>query len=211
MANKAPVKHTRGSRREKITKAGSTVFITVAIAAVVVMFSIVSIRFLWNQKRYNDRVITAKTEARDAINSNIENLEALSEQFADLKEGNPSAETILHALPPNYDYAALATSINFLTRNAGVSFQGSIGQDESAAAIKSAHVSTPVEIPVVIEVTGSYNEVSSFIEDLENSIRPFHILGVDYSGTNSNLTANINTVTYYQPVRSLDVVKEELK
>lgn len=200
------------SRRQKIVKAGSVVFIAVAVSSVLVMFSLISLRFLWERKSYNDRVIKAKTTARDQINTNLTNLDKLSEQFSAL-EGSASTntKTILHAMPPTYDYPALATTIESLAQLSGVQFTGTVGLDNSSSAVLQAPISQPVEIPLSLEVTGSYANIVNFINNAERSIRPIKIEVVNLAGTNSTLKATIEAKTYYQPARSLDVSKSEVK
>jgi len=200
------------SRREKIAQAGSTVFVAVAVAAVIVMFSAVSLRFLWEQKTYNDRVNQKKSQARDQLNTNLANLDKLSGQFAGLEtSASTNSKTILHALPPVYDYAGLATSVESLAQRSGVTSSGSVGQDISATAVKNSSISQPQEVPVAIEVTGSYDAVRSFVQNLEKSIRPFNVTAIQLSGSNGNLKAQITATTYYQPLRNLDVTKEQIK
>lgn len=201
------------SRRDKITKAGSTVFIAVAIASVIVAFSAVSLRFLLERKAYNDRVIAAKTSARDSIKSNLSNLSSLSKQFTvlDKSDSAVNSKVILHALPPTYDYAALATSMQFLANRSGVTFTGGVGTDSSASAITSAETSTPQQIPLSLTVEGDYDAIVTYMQNLENSIRPIQVTAVTYTGTNEDLKATITAVTYYQPARSLEVTKSEVK
>ncbi len=200
------------SRRDKIAKAGSTVFVAVAIASVVVVFSAVSMRFLWQRKAYNDRVIKAKSVARDDIKTNLDNINKLTQQFPSLENSaSTDSKTILHALPPTYDYAALATSMQFLADQSGVSFTGGVGADNSASAINSADTSTPQEIPLSLTVEGSYDSIVKYINNLENSIRPIDVTAVTYSGTNTDLKATVTATTYYQPARTLNVSKSEVK
>lgn len=200
------------SKREQLKKSGSTVFIAVAVSAVIVMFSLISIRFLWDKKNYNDRVISAKTKARNDIETNLENLEKLTEQFAQLDtSATTNSSTILHALPPVYDYASLTTSLNSLAVSSGVKFNGSSGQDSSADAVISSPVSKPVEIPITVQVTGSYEAIKKFVGNLERSIRPIQVTNVSFSGTNDNIQAQIQATTYYQPARSFDVTKTEVR
>lgn len=205
-------KKAKVSKREQVRRAGSTVFAAVAIAAAVVMFSAISIRFLWNKKQYNDRVITAKTQARDDVEANITNVEKLADQFSELdSSATTNATTILHALPPVYDYASLVTSLNAIAVTSGVKFNGSSGQDSSADAILSSPVSTPIEIPITMQVTGSYGAIKTFMTNLERSIRPIQVSSVNYSGSNASVEAQIQAVTYYQPARSFDFTKTEVR
>ena len=200
------------SRREQVKKAGSTVFIAVAIAAVIVMFSFMSIKFLWERKTYNDRVITAKTKARDDIRNNLTNLDKLAEQFPSLDaSASTNSKVILHALPPVYDYAALASSIDSLAVISGVSSDTSVGEDLSASSLSTASTSSPVEIPISLEVKGNYASVRKYIENLERSIRPINVTNVAYTGTNASLTLTLQAVTYYQPSRSLDVLRSPIQ
>lgn len=201
-----------GSKREKISKANSTVFIAVAIASVVVMFSLISIKFLWTRMGYNSRVITAKSESRDRLQENNKNIDTLIEEFDSL-EASPvtNSKTILHALPPVYDYPALATYMESLALQSGVELPGSVGQDLSAGAVKSSINSSPVEIPLSIEVGGPYDSIVKFIQNTEFSIRPIHIKNVEYSGTSERIKAVITATTYYQPTRDLGVGQKEVR
>jgi Tfp pilus assembly protein PilO len=200
------------SKRDQVNRAGSTVFIVVAIASVVVMFSLISMRFLWEKKSYNDRVIKAKTKARDDIATNLENLDKLSEQFPELNSSETTnSKTILHALPPTYDYAALASSIDYLATLSGVQSNTSIGEDISASAVASAPVSQPVDLPITMQVSGTYENIRQYVINLERSIRPITINLVTYSGDNSSLQATIQATTYYQPARSLDVLRSAVR
>lgn len=200
------------SRRAQIKKAGGVVFIVAAFASVIVVFCIISMKFLWEKKSYNDRVIGAKTKARDDITTNVESLSRLSEQFPQLESSaSTNSKTILHALPPTYDYAALASSVDYLSTISGVTSDTSIGTDISASAAKNATTSSPVELPLTLQVKGNYESIRRYITNLERSIRPIHVKNVTYTGTNNTLTAGISAVTYYQPARSLDVEKKEVQ
>ncbi len=200
------------SRREQVKKAGSTVFIVTAIAAVIVMFSLMSLRFLWEKKSYNDRVINAKTKARDDIRDNLSSLDKLAEQYPQLdSSASTNAATILHALPPVYDYAALVTSLDGLASRSSVTATGSGGTDGSETAVKTANESKPVVIPITLQATGNYAAIREYISNLERSIRPIHIKNIALTGSSSNLKASITAATYYQPARSLDVLRSEIR
>ncbi len=200
------------SKRQKISQANSTVFIAVTIASVLVMFSLISIRFLWQKKSYNDRVIGAKNSANSQIEKNSANLDKLASQFPELqKRATNNDKTILHALPPTYDYAALVTSMEFLAQQSGVKLASGIGEDESATAIKSQNTSVPIEVKLNLTASGSYDGIVRYVNNLEKSIRPIIVTSIDFSGNNSDLQATISAKTYYQPARTLDANKEVVK
>jgi Tfp pilus assembly protein PilO len=200
------------NKREMISRANSTVFIAVTISAVIVVFCLISLRFLWQKKAYNDRVISAKTKARKQIEDNGIAIDKLSEQFPDFQHrATNNDKTILHALPPAYDYAALVTSMEFLANQAGVKLDSGIGEDISASAVKEQNVSVPQEITLNLSVSGRYENIVKYIDVIEKSIRPVIITTVDFSGGNSEIKATIMAKTYYQPARTLDVSKEVIK
>lgn len=200
------------TKREKISKANSTVFVAVAVASVIVMFSVISMKFLWSQLSYNSRVISAKTEARDQVQTNLQNFDQLSSEYTALdSNAATNSKTILHALPPVYDYAGIATYMESLAQLSGVTLPGSVGEDISASAEKTAIVSEPVEVPMTFEVNGPYDNIVQFIRNTEYSIRPIHITSVEYSGTSDRLKAVVSATTYYQPARDLGVGKREVK
>ncbi len=200
------------SKREQVVKAGLTVLIVVAVSSVIVMFSVMSMRFLWQQKSYNSRVIKTKTEARDQLTTNLKNIDKLSQQFGELNSSETTnSKTILHALPPVYDYAALASSIDSLASLSGVSSDTNIGEDTSSSALNFATTSQPVEIPLNLNIKGSYDAIRTYIDNLERSIRPIQIQALTYTGTNSDLQILIEAKTYYQPARALDVERIKLQ
>lgn len=200
------------SKRDKISQANSTVFIAVAISAVLVMFCLISVRFLLQKKAYNDRVIGAKTSARKQIEDNLSSLDQLNSQYPTLQNrATNNTKTILHALPPSYDYAALVTSMEFLAKQSGVQLASGIGQDESASAVKEQNVSSPKEIVLNLSVSGSYESIVKYVNNLEASIRPVLVTSIDFNGSSSDLKATIAAKTFYQPARTLEVSKEVVK
>lgn len=202
----------KDSKRDRIDKANSTVFIAVAIAAVIIVFCVVSIRFLWMQRQYNSRVIAEKTTSRDILTVNVESLENLAKQLPELNKNPISNESaILHALPPNYDYAGLVSSVNFLARESSVTLVGGIGEDQSPTAESTSSSPTSVDIPLAITVKGKPNNIKKFLETLERSTRPFRVTALDISGSNRELTAVITATTYYQPAVDLEVPTEEIR
>ena len=168
--------------------------------------------FCGSKKSYNSRVIKTKTEARDQLTTNLKNIDKLSQQFGELNSSETTnSKTILHALPPVYDYAALASSIDSLASLSGVSSDTNIGEDTSSSALNFATTSQPVEIPLNLNIKGSYDAIRTYIDNLERSIRPIQIQALTYTGTNSDLQILIEAKTYYQPARSLDVERIKLQ
>lgn len=193
------------TKRQAIDKAKSTVFTTMVIASIVISLSVVAIKFMWDLRGYNSRVIAAKEEARDILQQNVENSAQLRSNFVLFEEGDITSQDVLDALPSKYDFAALITSIDSLAKRNGLVLESFNGDDLSAEAIQEATQPTPVAMPFSISIIGEYEDLQDFMETLQRSIRPFTVEGLEISGSDDSITADIALSTYYQPQASTEV------
>jgi hypothetical protein len=115
-------------------------------------------------------------------------------------DGN-NAQVILDALPSQYDFPALVTSMNALLSNQqGATIQSISGSDEVLSQPTSgSSTSSPVIMPFTVAVSGTYQGIQNVVNALQNSIRPLQIQTFSLTGNQSNLTSSIALQTYYQP------------
>lgn len=198
-------------KRQAIEKAKSTVLATVVIASIVVSFSIVALNFLWNIRGYNTRVLGEKKVAKDTLVQNVANAEELKAKFEVFENGDVKSNDVLDALPSKYDFAALITSIDGLAKRSGMALDGFVGTDESESAEQKAVNPVPVEIPFSISVIGKYDDLKTFIDNLDKSIRPMQINSIAISGNDDNIKADISLTTYYQPQADINVEMKEIQ
>jgi len=212
-----------GGKRDLIEKAGSSIFISVAIASVVLAFSIVSIKYMVSQMQYNSRVHAAKEIARDTLESNLARASKLEASYLSLDAASPlipartivqddetttvkkNSAIVLDALPRRYDFPALRTSVDVLATLSGVSVSGFRGDDFESEAIASLPNPEPQEIVFGVTIEGNYNAVNQFVENLENTIRPMKVTKMRLTGSDSFIVATLDVVTYYQPSVDLTV------
>lgn len=203
-----------GGKRQLIEKANTKMFAVVAAASVVVAFSIVAINFMWDQASYNDRVHTEKEAARDTLESNIASATSLREDLIELNEqddiikgqdGKSNTAVVLDALPRKYDFPALRTSIDKLTKISGVKLLGFNGSDNESDAIQTMIDPVPEPIEFSMSVEGDYDAINQFYQDIENTIRPLQITKLAMSGKDSNMTLALNVITYYQPSVNVEI------
>lgn len=193
------------TKRQLIKKSNTTVVISMAVAAFVVSFSLVTVNFLWGLSQHNRRVIAEKNKADTVLKQNVENITAIKASFNVLEAGDVKSDTILDALPSKYDFPALATSMEQLVQRSGLTLDAFTGDDLEEAAIQSETDPTPIEIEFALSVSGSYSDIQKLVENLERTIRPMKITSLELKGNDSSMTATIRIVTYYQPATSLDV------
>ena len=217
------------TKRALITKANSTIVIATAVAAFVVIFSLVAGKALLGQAAYQNRVIDAKKKALAQLNSDLDarnTLVASYRTFVNTSQnvlgGVPdgkgdqdgdNAKIILDALPSKYDFPALATSLEKLIKSQNLQIGGITGTDQELTE-RNNNTSTdpkPIVMPFQVQVSGSYESIQNLIKVFERSIRPFDVLKVDLSGDQGSMTASIDAQTYYQPEKSLKIKSEVVK
>lgn len=208
-------------KRQQIEVAGRVMFIWIAIAAVAVSFCVATGQYLFSRWVHNNKVIAAKNEASDTLSKNIvnskelkQNVDALvaSQPLASVKtnEADQNAKSVLDALPTTFDSAALGTSLQQAILNrSGVAIENlTVPQDVPAEQLLA---STPQEMQFSFVISGSYSQIQSAILDIERTIRPFKILTMNLTGSDTNLRASVEAATYYQPAKTVTLGEEVIR
>ena len=216
------------AKRIQINKANTTMVAVVAISAFIVAFSFVASRALWIRRSYQNRVSAAKEQASDQLAANIaaaDELKTAYQAFVSTPENviggsssgtgerdGDNAKIILDALPSKYDFPALATSMENILKNKNYKIENISGSDdEIAQAAAEGLDSVPVEMPFEISATGDFKSIEDLMSILQRSIRPIRVQTVELTGNNSELTATVNAVTYYQPEKTLNIKTKVVK
>lgn len=225
MANAAP-----STKRALIDKANTRIVVYVSVAAFILVFSLVATKTLISQAAYQNRVISAKRVAVDQLKSDISASSQLQTSYnafvstsqnaiggnpngSGLQDGN-NAKIVLDALPSNYDFPGLTTSLEkLLTAQSGVSINSISGTDEEATQGTNLSSSNPQPqpIPFSVTVTGDYGGLQGVINTFERSIRPIQVQTLSLSGTGNNISMTVTAQTYFQPAKSLNINKKEIK
>lgn len=216
-------------KRVQINKANTTMVVATAIAAFLLTFSLIAGRALLNKRSYQAKVISAKEKAvnqlRDnitATNSLVNSYKAFVSTSSNVLGGNPAgtgdkdgdnAKIVLDALPSQYDFPALASSLEKLMTDNGFKINAIGGTDDEVAQQGKQSSATPetVEMPFEFSATTDINGSKNLFALMQRSIRPLKVKTVDISGSNSNLTVDITGISYYQPEKSLDIEMKVVK
>lgn len=223
-------KITLSTKRLQISKANYTVVIAISAATFVTVFSLVAMKGLLQQRSYQQNVISQREKARDQINANIAAVDKLRksyQQFVESPENiiggasvgtgdkdGDNARIILDALPGQYDFPALTTSIEKLMSDSGVKLSSLTGTDDELqqSTNKESATPEPVEMPFSLSVGSNYTGVKSVIDVFERSIRPFSITKLQVaSGNGDDISLTISGKTYYQPAKNLNIKSEVVK
>ncbi|MDZ7744370.1 MAG: hypothetical protein U5K77_01270 [Candidatus Saccharibacteria bacterium] len=210
-------------KRVQISKANAAMLTVVIVASIVTVFSIVGSFALFDQQSYQSEIITEKTKARDQLLKNIEEVEELLASYkvfvespeniisgsstSNTARGGDNAKIILDALPSTYDFPALTASVEKMLRNGGVAINSISGVDDELAHqdVEGQTNPSPIEMPFEFSVSANYETVKQLIDDIDRSIRPFHITQLTISGEQNDIELLLKAKTYYQPGKSLTI------
>lgn len=223
-------------QRALIDKANKTVVTLAAIAAIIVTFSLVASKALWDQRSFQAEVIDKKKTAldqlkanKDAVDSLVNSYSVFIQQQPNAIEGNSqgngerdgdNARIVLDSLPSQRDIPALASSIEKIINKQGLqaSSIGVSGDEPGVEAIdegeevEDATVAEVSEIPFEFRVETSFSASQQLFEALQHSIRPIRIVEFSLEGSGgSAILATIKATTYFKPAQSLDVSTETIQ
>lgn len=218
------------TKRVLIDKTNKSLVIFTAVAAFLVIFSLVASKALFSQLTYQNRVIDEKHITVARLRSNLEagkKLETSYKAFtgtttnviggdangAGERDGN-NAKIVLDALPSTYDFPALATSLEkLMTSVNGLTITGITGTDDQIAQSANSSAGTPqaIPIPFTVAVSGNYQAIQEMVSKFEKSIRPIQIQTMTLSGEQANLTLFVNAQTFYQPAKELTIGSKVVK
>ena len=222
-------KVTSSTKRSLIGKANSTIVLVTGIAAFLVIFCLVASKTLLSQMGYQNRIMNAKKTAVSQLKTNLEARNSLVSSYAafvntpqNVIGGDPhgsgaqdgdNAKLVLDALPSQYDFPALATSLEKMITSQNLQISSISGTDEELqqGAVSASGDPQPVSMPFQVSVSGSYDNVMNLISLFNKSIRPFQILTVELSGNQSNMTATISAQTFFQPEKDFKISTEVIK
>jgi hypothetical protein len=216
-------------KRVQINKANTTMVAAIALAAFALTFTLVAGRALLSKRAYQSRVIAGKELAVKQLQANIKASNSLADSYKvfvgsseNVLGGNPkgtgdkdgdNAKVTLDALPSQYDFPALTSSLEKIMTGNGFKVKSITGSDDEIAQQKAPESSKPQVVPIPFQVsldtdaTGAKN----ILTILERSIRPINVQQVTLTGSNSSLQMTIDGQTYYQPAKSLTIETKDVK
>lgn len=218
------------TKRLQIDKANTQMVIILAVASFVSVLALVVAQALWGQGVYQKHIIDAKRKAANQLKDNIKTvnqLDASYQAFVSVPQnvigGNPSgkgsndgdnAKIILDALPSQYDFPALTSSLEKILDKQHLKIDAITGTDDEVAqqSNSSSTDPQPINMPFSFTVSNAdYPSIQKLIKTLQLSIRPFVIDTMTISGGESNMQLVVNAHTYYQPEKDLNIRTEVIK
>lgn len=218
------------TKRLQIELANKRILLVIGVCAFLTVFGLFAAKALFSQYAYQSRVIVQKEKSLGQLKNNANAVTNLVDHYKDfiatepnlikgsstgvgIKDGD-NARIILDALPSQYDFPALAVSIQQLIIMNSVKAVSINGIDDQVAqeASKAASTPTPVEMPIQFEIVGPYPSIQLLVKSLQNSIRPIKVSSMAVTAdAGNNLDVRITASTYYLPNKSLNIQLKVVK
>lgn len=218
------------TKRVAISKANAQMVGIVAAAAFITVFCLFAAQAVWSQTGYQSRIVDEKEKALRQLKQNITSYSDLSRQYAAFNatstnviggtsngtgdnDGNNS-KIILDALPSNYDFPALTSSLEKILKDSSLKVGSITGTDDQLNQEGSVASPDPkaVAMPFTFSVgDANYAAVQQLISKLEQSIRPIQIDKLQISGGANSMTITIDAHTHFQSGKSVSITKKVVK
>lgn len=224
-----PNKEVALRKRQQIDSSKRTMFIVVAVVALVSGIALVVSFFLVQQILFHGKVISAKQSTLDTIKSNIAVVDDLKNNVRVLdtntalnsvrtSEESSALQVILDALPAESNADALGASlqIRFAGEVSGLKVDSLVVtptdiEDVSGGSTDSDSDGGASSIGFTMSVSGSADMLKEFLTRLERSIRVIEITSVDIRTGSEGLTMNIIGHAYYEPGRNIELGTKVVK
>ena len=216
-------------KRQQISKANRTMFITVAVAAAFIGAAIVLSVFLGQKLLFNEKILSKKQETVNTLEKNNTVTDDLKKNIRVLDTNdnlrasrvNPddkALRVVLDALPSEANSSAFGASLQkVLLAGDGISvdtltISSASGEEGSTTdeTISSAENSIGFSFSVSTSADGAEN-LRSLLQRLERSIRIVNLLTYEIERQGSRLALKATAEAYYQPEVNLSLQEEVVR
>ena len=222
-----PNKEVAIRKRQQIDSSKRTMFIAVAVVALISGIALVVSFFLVQQIIFHGKIIAEKQDTLNTINSNINTIDSLKDNVRLLEtntalnavkssQESSALQVILDALPAEANADALGASlqIRFAGEVSGLKIDNLqvVVPDENSTSTSMENVDTSGNtVSFNMSVSGSADMLKAFLVRLERSIRVIEITSVDIQSGSGDLTMNLVGKACYEPARKIELETKVVK
>lgn len=208
-------------KRQQIESTNRTMFIWVAVAAVIISVAIVLSVSLFQRMAFNQKVIDAKNEAVSNLKHNNEVVDELRNESrvvntnsalleTERPEGAEPISVVLDALPAQANSSALGASLQKKLLN-GVTID-SLTVDSTEAEEGDSEPTEDGEISFSFSVSSDNpDDIKQVLRRLELSIRTIYIQSLTVEQRGSKISLSVKGVAYYSPEKKVELETEQVR
>jgi hypothetical protein len=214
-------------KRTQIAKANKTMFLWIAIASALVGSALVVSIFLFQKAVFNEKVLGAKQDTVNALNTNNKVAPQLEDEIRVLdtdqalisskaNDSDQAIQVILDALPSDGNSLALGASLQnkLLAGVPGITSIQSLRVDPIAGVESLSDDTTVVdasattagnEITFQLAIKGSQEGIKSVLQNFEKSIRLIKVTSMQIETQQDGQLLTLQAKAYYEPSKSIEL------
>ena len=212
-------------KRQQILKANRAMFLWVAVASVVVGFSLVLAIFLFQKISFGEKVLSEKSKTLSTLEDNLKAVPALRDNIRVLdtnealkstriNDSDLSIQSVLDALPADANSTALGSSLQskLLSGVDGVTLDAikvdpvnGVETSEDSAVTTDSGENT-ISFTFTVSVANSKPDaLREVLRRVERSIRAVNITSLTIEQQGSRLVMSASGHAYYEPARTIQL------
>jgi hypothetical protein len=214
-------------KRTQIAKANKTMFLWIAIASALVGSALVVSIFLFQKAVFNEKVLGAKQDTVNALNTNNKVAPQLEDEIRVLdtdqalisskaNDSDQAIQVILDALPSDGNSLALGASLQnkLLAGVPGITSIQSLRVDPIAGVESLSDDTTVVdasattagnEITFQLAIKGSQEGIKAVLQNFEKSIRLIKVTSMQIETQQDGQLLTLQAKAYYEPSKSIEL------
>ena len=205
-----------------IDKSSAQSLIAVSVATFIIVFSLIASHSVLTQYHYQSRVIGTAKKADTQLKNDLIAYDGLAREYVKFNAANPNVignqvtgtsnnntQVVLNALPGEYDYPALITSLYYILSATGVSGSVTSSTDQTTQSSRSTSTTSVVPISFSYDISNTdTGGATKLLQYLQQSSRPLPIDSMTINGDQGNLKLSITAHTYFQPSKTLTITQQ---
>jgi hypothetical protein len=214
-------------KRTQIAKANKTMFLWIAIASALVGSALVVSFFLWQKVVFNEKVLSAKQDTVNALNTNNEVAPELEDEIRVLdtnqalisskaNDNDQAIQVILDALPSDGNSLALGASLQnkLLAGVPGITSIQSLRVDpiaglealsDDTSVVDASATTTGNEITFQLSIKGSQEGIKTVLQNFEKSIRLIKVTSMQIETQQDGQLMTLQAKAFYEPSKSIEL------
>jgi hypothetical protein len=214
-------------KRTQIAKANKTMFLWIAIASALVGSALVVSFFLFQKAVFNEKVLGAKQDTVNALNTNNKVAPQLEDEIRVLdtdqalisskaNDSDQAIQVILDALPSDGNSLALGASLQnkLLAGVPGITSIQSLRVDpiagieslsDDTTVVDASSSTTGNEITFQLAIKGSQEGIKAVLQNFEKSIRLIKITSMQIETQQDGQLLTLQAKAFYEPSKSIEL------
>lgn len=221
------------TKRQQLDKTNKTIFVWVAVAAIVLTLSAVALQFIVRQGIFNLSIISAEQKTNKTLEESIQNAQGLKQNVDALianqslsglraSDKDTALQVIIDALPTTGDTTSFSNSLytKILPLGGAKISSVSVGTNTVTPVVAAPVATTApaasgtvsaLPLPFSVTFAGNEKQVKDTLLSVERVIRPIEVTQLSITVNDGTLMTTLAGQTYYLPRSTVQLGQETKK